>query len=404
MNTQTTTTTIKKKTNPAKSKAAVKNPKKKLNKQNAAMVRTMLPVSHCGLHFGAVLADPFGAKHGACVPADLFPLPSQKHTVIKKGIFVLGTSGYGYVIMNPPAANDTFAGHVTSATSVGTGSTTLSAYTNTSPIFMDNLPYTTAQISANSIQARVVGCGIRARYSGQLMSRNGTAVIFEEPDHQPLDTRTFDLITGHQQSEEIDVTNWESEYPGDKWMAQVNYSGPTRPQDIEFQAALHPLSMGDTAHSFLGVVVKGVPGDTWTYELIVHLEYIGSIVTERTPSHVDPMVFGKVLEAAKEQTAISPLNPGKSVGFFSRLASGIQENLPMIQEGGRLLKAAVTMDLPSVLQSGARLIANPATRGVLSGQAQRNLLRGSNTHSAAGHFQGSGSSIGNAFSILFGDN
>lgn len=379
-----------------------------MNRSNAKALREVLPVSHCGVHYMAALSDPWHAVHGACIPDGLFPLPSQKVTVTTKGTFSLGTSGIGFIIIDPSVANDAPSGYTSTSASVGTATTPFSSFTNLANILQPALPYATASLAAPNLAARIVSVGVRARYSGVVMNRNGTAVCYEEPDHQSLNAFTFSSMLAQQQSEETDVTNWSPQFPGDNWMAQVCQSGPTRPQDVEFVNTAFPLTVfppGSTHGPFFGIAISGVAGDLWSYEIATHIEYIGSIVPERTPSHSDPTVFGKVLEAAKGITAVAPLNPSRLGSLIQSVSQGISETLPLLQDGAKLVKAAVSMDIGSVLTAGAAILSNKNVRSVLDGSTVQNSLtqrERTSTRRNHAHLSGSRGGMG-ALSLLFGD-
>jgi len=249
-----------------KKKQPKQQPKRKQNLKNAKNLTMFLPVSHCATHYAAVLSLPFDAEHGACVPAELFPLPSQKVTVTTRGTFALGTSGFGYVEMSPCVVNDQTAVGFSTATSVGTSSTTFGTYTNLGSQNFTGLPYASASLTSNSVQARIVGYGLRARYAGSLMNRNGTAFIYEEPDHQNLNTISFDTIASYGAAKQIDVTNWTPHGIEDNWMASLSCSGPVTPADVEFQNVARPF--GDNVSM---IAVSGSPGDKWAFEAIIHL-------------------------------------------------------------------------------------------------------------------------------------
>jgi len=108
-----------------------------------------------------VYFDPFDTPAGVCIPCDLFPLPSQKVKTTFRGVGNLGTTGYGWVAVNPTLANDVASIQVTSTASVGGSSTVLSAYTNIGTGMFTMLPYAAADFSGGSVQGRIVAVGIR---------------------------------------------------------------------------------------------------------------------------------------------------------------------------------------------------------------------------------------------------
>jgi len=342
--------------------------KKPINKKHdSSLARAGLhqtfKMSHCALLYGAVIVDPFHAAQGACIPCELFPLPSQKVTKTLKGSFSIGTGGFGFIVMDPTLCSDKTLVNYTTNTSVGTNATLLSAFTNQAGGQMP-LPYIAADLVEN-IQGRIVGAGLRARYSGPLMSRRGNAAVYENPDHQSIIGGTFDTLMANNQADAVDVSNWTAPADsrgGDSWMASLSHSGPCRPTDVEFNKFHYPLSGFDTdpvntpMRPFMGIIVKGAPGDEWAFEAVLHLEYIGTKSTERTPNHADPVAFSKVLEASKNITANGPMTPAKSKGFFEDLAEGFKSVLPALSDGANLIKSAVTMDIGGVFTAGANLL------------------------------------------------
>lgn len=369
---QTTTKTRTNKAGKTTAKTIVVKSAKQQNAKNARNISMMLPISHCGLHYAVVLADPFHANHGACVPSELFPIPSQKIAITTRGNFTCGTSGIGFILLNPSVTSDSSAGLFTAAGAVGTASTIFTSFTGTQNLFEPNNPYPVSAITAKTLQVRIVGVGVRARYAGSLMNRNGTAVAFEEPDHQPISGLSFDTIRAKPQAEETDVTNWQPDQNNSgNWMASVCYSGPTQPSDVEFLSSSNPLAASTApASAFMGIVVQGASGDNWAYEITQHVEYIGSTAPERTPSHADPVTFSKAVEAAKTISAIAPLKPERTSSFLGLLKDGIQASLPIIRDGANFVKSIVTMDVGSVLSTGAALLGNSGAMKLLQNGSQ----------------------------------
>ena len=126
--------------------------------------RVAMKVSDCAMRYMATICDPFEAEPGACVPCDLFPLPSQKIRAFGRGQFSLGTTGFGYLLVNPCSALDGTAATFTTPTSVMSSTTTFGAVTNLAATQLQTLPYTVAQVSdsTSTVQARMVACGVRS--------------------------------------------------------------------------------------------------------------------------------------------------------------------------------------------------------------------------------------------------
>jgi hypothetical protein len=70
--------------NPRTTKVGGSNPKKKKKPVVLAKQELAYRVPECVHHFIHAMADPFEAPAGACLPCDLFPLPSAKYKVFAR--------------------------------------------------------------------------------------------------------------------------------------------------------------------------------------------------------------------------------------------------------------------------------------------------------------------------------
>lgn len=319
-------------------------------------------VPHCAALYAAALVDPFDAPCGACVPADLFPLPSSKTKTFIRGRFALGTSGFGYITARPGCSNTAQVVTVTQATSVGTSATLFSAFTNLATIQNNQIPYTAAQITAG-VGARIVAFGIRIKYIGQLMTRNGLAMGYEDPDHANFATLfSWDTMGANPYVKAHRIG-------GEEWDTAVCYSGPVAPSDIEFLNSEYPLGL----NLFAGIAVSGVAGDNYEFEFYQHTEFIGNIVVNKTSSHADAQAFGKVLESAKALTKDKPLQPNDAPSFWNRLKDGFLESLPQLFSAGKAVMGAISGPTPmSILKASGTLNAidfgmSDRSRHLLSG-------------------------------------
>jgi len=336
-------TTKQQKPKTVKQDAKSQKPTKVVGRQKPDQLIYRVP--HCAALYAAALVDPFRAPGGACVPADLFPLPSSKVKTFLRGRFSLGTTGYGYITARPGAATTSMVVTATTAASVGGTATLFSAYTNLSTVVMAQCPYTSAQITAG-VGARVVACGVRIKYIGQLMNRNGIVLAYEDPDHKDFAPAfSFDTLGGNPYCKASRV--------GDElWDSEVCFSGPTTPTDIEFQQSDYPLGI----NLFMGMAVSGVAGDAYEYEFFQHLEYIGNIVVNKTPSHADAQAFGKVVETSKALTQDKPLQSSDIGGFWNHLKESFISSMPKIISAGREIYGAVTGPNPiSILRAAGAM-------------------------------------------------
>lgn len=329
-----------------------KNAKKtqKIVKTQARLQQTGV-LSGCAAHYASCIIDPFNAPHGACIPSELLPLPSEKHSITTRGTLNLGTTGFGYILVNPNLASDGVVAVTTTAASVGGTATALNAFTNLTSVTLGAGPATAATITAGGFQGRVVSYGVRARYSGALNNRNGEAVSYEDPDHQNLQTNTFATIQSDQQGTHKNITNSSNE-----WQVQFSYSGPVAPGDVQFQAQQTPLNIIANA-KIGGLLISGAAGDLWAYEIVSHLEFVGNGTTERTASHADPQGMAHVVQAAKTITAVKPLEPADKPTFIDLIKQGITSVLPIISSGAQVVRNIASVNLPQITMGIANTIA-----------------------------------------------
>jgi hypothetical protein len=333
---------------PATTVKQSKNQKKKVKKNivvaSKALAKDLMvyKVPECAEHYFNALCDPFNVPTGVCIPADLFPIPSQKCRTFVRGTFNLGTTGFGYIAFNPALANDVACTASTTSASIGNTGTTFSAYTATNAVNMTQLPYTAAQLAAGTVKGRIAAFGIRVKYIGKLMDSNGICVSFEDPDHR-------DVLTNYNYStlNANPYTTVDRVYTGNHWDKAVCYSGPTTISDYEFSAVNQPLLT-----TFMIVAISGVAGDLYEFEIYQHTEYLGQIVVGKSFSHADPTSFGKVLETVKAATINKPLEPVFAPTLWERFKQKLSDSLPHLISGGKAVIESAMKLSPSKLYEG----------------------------------------------------
>jgi hypothetical protein len=319
-------------------KKVKKSPVIRASKQELA-----IRIPECVHHFMHALVDPFSAPSGACLPCDLFPLPSGKYKTFARGRMALGTAGVGFVYMTPTAArNISFMGYSSAATVCSVSSPITSA-TNQGSLFNLQSPFTDAQLTGFSVASRIVAAGIRLKYVGQLAQRNGVVTAFEDPDHQDARRFTYDEINSSPYSDIVRVGMEE-------WDGTVCLSGPVAPQEVEFLNSQY--NMGASVAPMI-LVVSGVAGDVYEIEGYIHFEVIGTIVVDKTKSHAEPSFFGKVIEAAKNITEQGPMMPSKAPSLWDRFVDTVREGLP-----------SMVTTIGNAIAPGAGSIAGLITRGL----------------------------------------
>lgn len=319
----------------------------------------------CALHYMGTVVDPFDSQVGACVPADLFPLPSMKTKTFKRLTMVVGTNGIGYATACPVGINDGAVIQVTTATSVGASTTIFSAFTNLLTGNLTQNPYNTAQFGSGNVQYRLVGCGLRIKYIGRMLDRNGVCLAYEDPDHLDVRARSYDAINGSVASDIVRV--------GDaRWDQSVCYSGPVTPSEVEFVTGGY-YCPGDCP---MVIAVSGIAGDQYEVEYYQHTEFIGSVVSGKTKSHADGPAFGKSLEAIKGLAATKPIEPSMLGSVWSSFKNAMSKSLPSIVEtigGAAMLAARQPRGLAMIAHGGGSIIAKMLGGGVPAHSQQQTL-------------------------------
>jgi len=299
-------------------KQMIKNSRKNNNKPRPRNNRRKQNISHaarilsgsphpCVTHYASALCDPEGTPSGACIPYG-FPVPTQKIKVMQRGTMVVGTTGQGYVTASLGIANDATVVISTTAASVGTGATVLTAFSNLTGTTLFKLPYTSTQLNADST-GRVVALGLKARYTGTESARNGTVTTFELPSNatqRPGGTAfsTLQQEAGSKSERPSPLGTWHS----------VNYSGPK----VATQASLGPQSLWNAFTAELVILVDGVAGDKYEWEIFGHYEFSGTNIPGMSSTHSDMGMFGKVVESIKSFATSEPLSDGNNRSAFGK--------------------------------------------------------------------------------------
>lgn len=335
----------------------------------------VLKVAECTAHYLKAVMDPFDTPAGACLPADLFPLPSQKVKAFCRGTCVLGTTGYGYVNAAPSPCNDATAASFTTATSVMASNTAISAVTNIGTVQYAQLPWTTADVVTNNlVQARLVALGLRVRYAGTEANRNGILNFYEDADHASLQSFTYDSTRQR-------VNTYSTRPPGDGSWSTVVASGPVAPLELEYQNSAYLTPTGNAAT--LICFIKGVAGDVYEFEVFEHIEAIGVNTIGRSPSHADPQGYPIAQQVAKQEAGVKSLAVEDTPSVIHKFIQGVIRAAPfVIEQGSNIMKALGGDPMAALngLSSSAGMIMSSlrgeygATAGMIGNRAVRPAL------------------------------
>jgi len=328
-------------------------PYKKFKRAGIAMKNPAL--MGCTKHYLSSLLDPTSDNsRGACVPAG-YPIASQKVRQFIRGSMGTGTTGYGFITWRPTFANDANVVTTTSATTVWDLSATFnSAVIGIQTLQMTTLPYSSAQCTSVSLDSRLVSGCLRIRYKGTEDTRGGLFSVLEEPDHNDLGGITGNAALSYECCQRIRPS-------GDGEWTTVCWSGPVRQSEVDY-ANVAQLP----GRPFVIIVESpgGTPNANYEFECWQNIEYVGSIPTGKTESHVDPNGFSKVQSSVKGATANGPLGSAEKAGevmskIFSAAAEGSTNIMSHIDTARGIVKTA--RKIPDWLRTGVSVVRKIAT-------------------------------------------
>lgn len=321
-------------------------PYKKFKRANIAMRNPAL--MGCTKHYLASLLDPSGdSSRGACVPSG-FPMASQKvRQFVRGNVATSSTTGWGFIAWRPSFAND-----ITCAWTTGSGTTfipsqVLNAATGTAPTTtsMTTLPYTSAQCTSPNLDCRFVSGCLRIRYTGTEDTRGGILSALEEPDHNSLYAQTGDSILSYENCQRIRPS-------GDGEWTSINWSGPVRQSEVDYISA---ASLPNQIAAILIQAPVATVSQSYEYEIWQNIEYIGSIPTGKTDSHVDDNGMSKVLSAVKKISSTQPIGSEESKSsVVDTISKGTDNIIQHIDTARSIVKT--TRKIPDWVRKGVTIV------------------------------------------------
>jgi len=247
------------------------------------------PLSACSRSYAIAAVNPWGVTDPPCVP-DLLNVPSYKFAAQSKGIFTVGTSGFGYCGYNPYGqiqntevslwnTTATFSGVTTQWTGVG------SAFTSSDSPYPSSAFLQGTGVQNQLSSYRVVGSAMRVRYVGSEVSRAGQLVIYRDPLNQPMGNgiSTANMLANRETVSAVVDREWRSVVwkPADP--TDVTYFDTFNVAVGNYVGRFHSVGSG----SLLIAITGGTPGTSFEYEAITWYELIGAANPQTTPSHSD---------------------------------------------------------------------------------------------------------------------
>lgn len=314
-----------------KRKAPKPNTQKQLIRRGPARLHPVAAGLHvlspCSVHYMQALVAPFGLNSEACIP-DLHAVDSKKAKIVTRGTFeTSSTTGVGWIIVNPWTADSSGPlGHITTSSYTGTSATVITGGTGTLPFAGSKFPYPSSAWTNNVVSHRIVGVGLRVRYSGIELYRGGRGVMLRMPENKDVyNYNSVDNLFSYSQAKTFPVTR--------DWIT-VAYK-PVAPNEYEYSHI--PQAAGDTGARFsLAFGVTGTAGPTtnsalFEFEVVTFVEYVGEI-DSISRSHSDVVGMSEIRNADMDDKPTR--HPGKTL--WRRMASMgneiIKKASPMVQE------------------------------------------------------------------------
>jgi hypothetical protein len=290
----------------------------------------LLHLSECATKYANAIANPFSSKAlGACVP-DVLSLPSSKYTFRSQSFLFAGTQGFAYVAFNPwlllsngiaTTATGTQAPIVSSLATYAAGATPATFNTAgigaTSIVAPSNSSFTPAQLLAagTNYQFRLVGAGLRVRYTGTELNRGGRYTFFRSP------TNTIGSCQSLGTAGALLNNAYHTVAVGREWR-EICYA-PTKQSDLQYNAWVDPSVTAASDYRVMCCLVDGTSaGNTFEYEAIAHFEMQSDqVALPMSPSHSDPVGFGAVL------SSIPPRLITKGADMLAAVANGAMRTL-----------------------------------------------------------------------------
>jgi hypothetical protein len=330
---------------------ASKSAKQVVAVTNGGSVEPLAHISECSVKYAHALAQPYDSKAvGACIP-DLITLPTQKLMTRANGFMSVGTVGFGFIAVNPwlmvangnsTNASGSNAPIVYSNATYASTATPAFPFTNVWGAGVNtaasNSPYTPLQFVGAPPQVgftyRLVGCGVRIRYTGTELNRGGRVTIYRTQSNLPVPTTfvmnanaALALNTYHTAAV---LRDWHS----------ISYF-PSRQEDLSFSQFVDPTTPPNVDRRIMFIFIDGAqPGNSFEFEVISHFELQADLVMlpNKTPSHADPVGMGAVLSSVP--SVVKPSSRDLVMQILAKVSGVVHEMVTqLIPAGPAIIRA-----------------------------------------------------------------
>lgn len=329
---RTATRQKKRRSKKARSRKTKKSKQNGVRRIQTNLGRKAFQLSPCSKEYLAVMADPFNPRIvSPCVP-DLFDFPSKKVRTLVRGTFFVGTS-VGYIAVSPLGSftNDVV---LATATSVGYAAPDIDVgygnlVNNTTPantflVFNSQNPINSNMMIGDNLGYRLVGMGVRARYTGTELNRGGTMILSRVTREPPVAYNTagyqFQTLLNNQTTSQYPVNRtWRTISWTPKESVEYDFS---RGNSTWFSPASPAASYGSTSlfgPDMIIAVSGGVSGNSFDYEIIGYYEYTGQSLDNVSKSESDIVGLSAVRNVVEDQAVV----PDSGPGWYDSLAKAV---------------------------------------------------------------------------------
>jgi hypothetical protein len=265
--------------------------------------------SQCTKDYALALIDPWSCPRAPCVP-DNITLPSFKFAVRTRGQFQIGLLGTGFVYVNPYIPYGGFSSGFATANSYNSANVFPGVVTGSAPFGTDST-LTRLQFSSGQNQSRLVGSGLRIRYTGTELTRSGQAVTFRSSTNSNLFETTPMALTDFLDNRECTTAIVDRD-----WHYAI-----FRPAVATDLAYGNPVGEETNYALFVGVF-GATAAQSFEFDFVAWFEIVGAHLPTLTRSHSDPIGIAAVNMALPiVQPSRSPTATSRS--FLAEMANGV---------------------------------------------------------------------------------
>lgn len=289
---------------------------------------------------------------------------SQKCSPKLSGSFSIGTESVGFLAFAPCLANSEnclcYSGSTFNATTITM--TPATPYTGTTVSTFPTMPYAAGGFidgtgsAGSSMAGRFVSVAIRVRYTGTELNRGGTLYAMVRPDHENMNGQSISSISSYKEAIKVPVSRtWTEIVASAVDPDETTFFDATRYLNTggsgvgteEYVLSMYPFSQGQHCDSgsptvgapIIAFMATGVTGNTFEFEIIQHVEYIGrDTQAMATKSHSDQDGLSKVTNVAGNVQALrNSTNLSQAAAFATGMYDMYRENKALAHAGVGIL-------------------------------------------------------------------